>query len=53
VQETTYPYTMGLFTCSERTLESGKRKFETGVDIIRSYLDGDLSSQEYFIHREI
>lgn len=53
VQQTTYPYTMGLFTCSERTLESGKRKFETGVDIVRSYLDGDLSSQEYFINREI
>jgi len=53
VQQTSYPYTPGLFTCSDRTLESGKRKFDSGVDIVRSYLDGDVSSQEYFINREI
>jgi len=53
VQQTSYPFTIGLFVCSERTLESGKRKFETGVDIIRSFLDGDMSTQEYYIYDEI
>lgn len=53
VQQTSYPFTIGLFICSERTLESGKRKFETGTEIIRSFLDGDMSTQEYYIYDEI
>lgn len=53
VQQTSYPFTIGLYVCSERTLESGKRKFDTGVEIIRSFLDGDMSTQEYYIFEEI
>jgi hypothetical protein len=53
VQQSSYPYTIGLYVCSERTLESGKRKFDTGVDLIHSFLDGDIPPQEYYIFEEI
>ena len=53
VQQTSYTFTIGLYVCSERTLESGKRKFDTGVEIIRSFLEGDMSTKEYYIFEEI
>jgi hypothetical protein len=52
-QDTSYPYTVAVYKATDRTLESGKRKFETGLSIIKQYVDGDQTTNKYWIFDEI
>jgi len=53
VQEKTFPYAVSVYKASPQTLESGERKFNTAVEKIRTYLDGNLVSDWYYNYQEI
>ena len=53
VQEKAFPYAVGVYKASPQTLESGERKFNTAVEKIREYLDGNLISDAYYNYQEI
>lgn len=52
-QDTSYPYTVAVYKASDRTLESGKRKFEMGLSVIKEYVDGTETTNKYWIFDEI
>ena len=53
VQEKAFPYAVGVYKASPQTLESGERKFNTAVEKIKEYLDGNLIPDAYYNYQEI
>lgn len=53
VQEKAYPYAVGVYKASPRTLEGGERKFHAAVAKIKAYLDGHLIPEAYYNYQEI
>ena len=42
-------YEIGIYTCSEEFLESGKAKLEEGIQTYKDFFEGDLDIQQYCI----
>lgn len=45
-------FEIGIYTCSEEFLESGKRKLEEGIQRYKDFFQGDLDAHQYCI-REV
>lgn len=43
------PYLVGVFEASPETIASGRRKFEAGIENIRSYIEGNKSTTTYYV----
>ena len=52
-QDTSYPYTPGLFKAKEDTINGGKYKFDRAVKTIGTYLNGNDSTETFSIIGEI
>lgn len=52
-QEKTYPYLPAAYKASEETLDSGKRKVNRAISVIKDYCEANKESSKFYIQGEI